>query len=125
MQSLQEVAELPSAAGEFDMTRQKQTSAMRVMDTGSNLAALARALSDDGVKTEFHDNRKEEKISLKSRIKGARQLFGTVKEDNLAGWDKEDIHAKRTMLYEAMVAEVESGGMMPSVSLSSLFEKRL
>ena len=129
LEKMNQDAALPTASGEFDMTSHhdqlKKASGMGLMETGSNLATLARALGDDGVKTEFHDSRSEEKIPLKSRIKGARQLFAQVKDDNLAGWSDEDIHAKRTMLYEAMEAEVESGGMMPSVSLSSLFEKRL
>ncbi len=45
---------------------------MGVKDTGSSLATLARALADDGVRTDFHDAREDEKIPLKSRVKGAR-----------------------------------------------------
>lgn len=45
---------------------------MGVKDTGSSLATLARALADDGVRTDFHDNREDEKIPLKSRVKGAK-----------------------------------------------------
>jgi|EP01044_Picomonas_judraskeda_P000056 hypothetical protein len=45
---------------------------MGVKDTGSSLATLARALVDDGVRTDFHDAREDEKISLKSRVKGAK-----------------------------------------------------
>eukprot|EP01043_Picozoa_sp_COSAG02_P021702 COSAG02_NODE_1110_length_14511_cov_30.804122_1_plen_2917_part_00 len=114
---------------EFDMSshhdQMKHAAKMGVQDTGSSLATLARALGDDGVRTEFHDNREDEKIPLKSRIKGAKQLMERVKNDNLAGWDGLDIQAKRTLLYEAMQAEVEGGSMMPSVSLNSLFERRL
>ena len=95
---------------------------MGVHDTGSSLATLARALGDDGVRTEFHDNREKEKIPLKSRVKGAKQLMERVKHDNLAGWGDLDIQAKRTLLYEAMQTEVESGSMLPSVSLNKLFE---
>lgn len=102
-----------------------QAGKMGVQDTGSSLATLARALGDDGVRTEFHDNRAEEKIPLKSRVKGAKQLMETVKEGNLAGWADMDIHAKRKLLYEAMQQEVESGSMIPSISLNALFEKRL
>ena len=45
---------------------------MGVKDTGSSLATLARALADDGVRTDFHDMREDEKIPLKSRVKGAK-----------------------------------------------------
>jgi hypothetical protein len=113
---------------EFDMMshhdHMKAKNHMGVMDIGSNLATLARALADDGVRTEFHDNRAEEKIPLKSRIKGAKQLFEEVKEDNLAGWGSMDIHEKRTLMYERMHAKVEGGSMMPSLSLNKLFEKK-
>lgn len=51
---------------------------MGVKDTGSSLATLARALADDGVRTDFHDAREDEKIPLKSRVKGAKVRLTVV-----------------------------------------------
>ena len=95
------------------------------MTTGASLESLARSLAEDGLRTDFHDAREDEKIPLKSRVKGAKELFAKTKEDNLAGWHEMDIHGKRTCMYEAMQEEVESGNWLPSIHLSNLFEKRL
>jgi hypothetical protein len=64
-----------AATDEFTSKRQAMKDAglgMGVKETGSSLSTLARALGDDGVRTEFHDAREEEKIPLKSRVKGAK-----------------------------------------------------
>lgn len=58
--------------GSRHQTMQNTGLSMGVKDTGSSLATLARALANDGVRSDFHDMRKDEKIPLKSRIKGAK-----------------------------------------------------
>ena len=54
-----------------------------------------------------------------------QELLAKTKEENIAGWTELDIHGKRTKMYTQMKEEVEAGSMLPSIALSSLFEKRL
>jgi len=121
-----------------------------VQETGSTLANLARTLEQSGVKHDgtIHDNREDEALPLDIRLQGAKELFNKTKHEH-AGWGGLSIQNKRVSpaapsassfgslkeaaaaqdaMYEMMHMENADQDMLdrlPTVSLNSIFSKRL
>jgi len=100
-----------------------------IMDTGSKLVSLARAVLSDGISSNFHDARADEPHSLESRVQGAKDLLSRTKQANLAGWANMEIFTKREHAYKQAQQENSSSDADPIIasipSISNLFETRL